>query len=187
MGSMEIRARLRVRTDANAGKFCNSGDVNDPDRDAYFCPAGLQEHIAMTTEQNKAVVRRFYAAFEANDEAAMKETLAPNLVAYTHGAPAPQSREMMLQSISMWNAAFGETRFTIEEQIAEGDSVASRVTMRSVHNLGEFQGVRPTGRQIVSTSVTIERISDGKIVERRVISDWLHMLQQLGIVPAAAG
>jgi predicted ester cyclase len=137
----------------------------------------------MSIEQNKAIVRRFFESFEASDEAAMKAVLSPDLVAYTHGAPGPQTREAMLQGIKMWQTAFSGTRFEIEEQIAEGDSVASRMTMRSVHDLGDFQGLPPTGKQIEVSSVTIERIKDGKIVERRVISDWLGMMQQLGLIP----
>ncbi len=137
----------------------------------------------MTTEQNKAIVRRFFEAFAANDEAALTEVLAPDLVAYSHGAPGPQSREVHLQGIRMWNAAFGDTHFTIHEQIAEGDQVATRVSMRSVHSRGDFQGLPPTGKEVTSDSVTIERIRDGKIVERRVTHDWLGILQQLGLVP----
>ena len=137
----------------------------------------------MTAEQNKAIVRRFFEAFAADDEAALKEVLAPDLVAYSHGAPGPQSREVHLQGIRMWNAAFGDTQFAIEEQIAEGDRVATRVTMRSVHNRGTFQGLPPSGKQIESRAVTIERIRDGKIVERRVTHDWLGIMQQLGLLP----
>jgi len=137
----------------------------------------------MTTEQNKAIVRRFFEAFEANDEAAMKEVLAPDLVAYTHGAPGPQTREAMLQGISWWNATFSGSHFTFEEQIAEGDKVATHVTMRAIHSLGDFQGLPPSGKQVVMRSVTIERIKDGKIVERRVIGGWLDMMQQLGLIP----
>jgi len=136
----------------------------------------------MTAEQNKAIVRRFYEAFEANDEGALKELLAPDLVAYSHGAPGPQNREVHLQGISGWNAAF-ETDFTIEDQIAEGDSVATRVTMRAVHNRGEFQGLPPSGKQIVVGGISLERIKDGTIVERRVSGDWLGMMQQLGLIP----
>lgn len=138
---------------------------------------------ATTTERNKDVVRRFFEAFAANDGAALNEVLAPDLVAYSHGAPGPQTREVHLQGIRMWNAAFGDTHFTIHEQIAEGDKVASRVTMRSVHNRGDFQGLPPTGKEITSDSVTIERVRDSKIVERRVIHGWLELLQQLGLVP----
>ena len=142
----------------------------------------------MTTPeaQNKSIVRRFFDAFEADDEAALNEVLAPDLVAYSHGRPGPQNREEHVQGIRMWNAAFRETRFMIEEQIAEEDKVASRMTMRSVHSGGDFMGLAPTGRQVVTSAVTIERIQDGKIVERRAISDWSAMMQQLGPVPAPA-
>ncbi len=139
---------------------------------------------AATTEQNKALVRRFFEAFEADDEAALNEVLAPDLVAYSHGAPGPQSRQVHLQGIRMWNAAFGDTRFTIHEQIAEGDVVATRVSMRSVHSRGAFQGLPPTGKEVTSDSVTIARIRDGQIVERRVTMDWLGLMQQLGLLPA---
>ena len=82
----------------------------------------------------------------------------------------------------MWNAAF-ETRFAVEEKIAEGDKVSTRVTMRAIHSRGAFQDLPPSGKEIVVGGITIERIKDGKIVERRVSSDWLGMLQQLGLVP----
>ena len=137
----------------------------------------------MSSEQNKALVRQFFTAFEANDQAALKDVLAPDLVAYSHGAPGSQSREVHLQGIAMWNAAFNETRFTIEEQIAEGDTVATRSTMRSVHSGGDFQGLPPTGKQIEISGITIERIENGKIVERRVSGDWLGIMQQLGLIP----
>ena len=137
----------------------------------------------MTTEQNKAVARRFYEAFEANDEGALNDMLAPELVAYSHNDPAPQNRDVHVQGILWWNRVFSDTRFAIEEQIAEGDKVATRVTMRSIHNKGEFQGLPPSGKQIEIGGTSIERIKDGKIVERRVSSDWLGMMQQLGLIP----
>ena len=139
----------------------------------------------MSTEQNKVIVRRFFEAFNANDQAALKDVLASDLVAYSHAAPGPHNREVHLQGISMWNAAF-ETHFTIDEQIAEGDKVATRVTMRAIHNGGEFQGLPPTGKQVEIGGTTIERIKDGKIVERRVSSDWYGLMQQLGLIPAPA-
>lgn len=137
----------------------------------------------MSTEQNKAIVRRFFAAFEADDQAALNEVLAPDLVAYSHYTPGSQNRETHVQGIRWWNAAFGDTRFTIDEQIAEGDKVATRVTMRAVHNRSDFQGLPPTGKEVENVGVTIERIKDGKIVERRVSADWLGMMQQLGLIP----
>ena len=135
----------------------------------------------MTTE-NRAVVRRFYEAFGANDEAALTQLLAPDLVAHSHSAPVPQDRATHLQGIRGWNAAF-ETRFAIDEQIAEGDKVATRVTMHATHSRGDFQGLAPTGKQTVSEGISIERLKDGKIVERQVVSDWWSLMQQLGLIP----
>ena len=137
----------------------------------------------MSLEANKAVVRRFFEAFEANDEAAMKAVLSPDLVAYTHGGPGPQTREEMLQGIRMWNNTFSDTHFEILEQIAGGDTVASRMVFHSTHSKAEFQGLPPTGKQIEMEGMTLERIKDGKIVERRVFNDWLVAMQQLGLVP----
>jgi predicted ester cyclase len=145
-----------------------------------------KESIAVTSEDNKALVRRLYQAFEADDEATLNTLLAPNLVAYSHHAPGPQNREQHVQGIRFWNASFGNTRFAIQEQVAEGNKVATRVIMRSVHSRGEFQGLAPTGRQIAVSGITIETIEGGLILERRVETDWLAMLQQLGLMPAAA-
>ena len=139
----------------------------------------------MTTHeaQNKAIVRRFFEAFSANDQSTMKEVLASDLVAYTHGDPNPASRDSMLQTINDWNAAF-ETHFTIEEQIAEGNKVATHLTTRAIHNGGEYMGLPPTGKQAEVSGISIERIKDGKIVERQVSSDWHGMMQQLGLIPS---
>lgn len=139
----------------------------------------------MDTEQNKAVVRRFYEAFTADDEAALREVLAPDLVAYSHGAPGPQPRDVHVQGIRGWNASF-ETHFTVDEQIAEGSTIATIVTMRAVHNRGPFQGIAPTGKTAELTSATVERVEGGKIVERRVYSDFQWLMQELGLAPAAA-
>jgi predicted ester cyclase len=132
--------------------------------------------------QNKAVLRRFYEAFSANDEDAMKNVLAPELVAYTHGEPNPKNRDSMLQTIRDWNAIF-ETHFIIEEQVAEGDKVATRLTTRAIHNGGEYMGVPPTGKKAEVSGISIETIRNGKIVERQVSSDWHGMMQQLGLLP----
>lgn len=138
----------------------------------------------MSHEQNKAVVRRFYEAFGNSDFAALEDVLAPDLEAYFHSATTPQSREEMLQGIRMWFEAFTDSHYTIDEQVAEGDSVATRVTFQSTHSLGEFMGLPPTGKQITVKGITVERIKDGRIVERRISYDQMGIMQQLGLVPA---
>jgi steroid delta-isomerase-like uncharacterized protein len=136
----------------------------------------------MTSEQNKAIVRRFYKAFEDNDMDTLKELLAPDFVAYN---PDPQNREVHLQGIRAWHMAFSANQFEILDQIAEGDTVATRVDLHSIHSEAVFQGVPPSGKRINFGGITIERIKDGKIVERLVQTDKLDFMKQLGLIPTA--
>jgi len=142
----------------------------------------MQEKFAMTTEKNKAIVRRFYEAFEADNEAAMKEVLAPDMLANTLGVHGTQNREGMLQGIRMWNATFSDTHFEILEQVAEGDIVVTRLVFHTTHSKAEFRGVAPTGKTCESASVSVERIKDGEIVERQTYGDQSSMWEQLGLV-----
>lgn len=134
----------------------------------------------MTIEENKAIVRRFYKAFEADDLTALDEVLAPELVAYNLQL---QNRNEHLQGIRGWNAIFSDSRFEILGQVAEGDTVATHVLMRCVHSKASFRGVPPSGKKIEIPAVSLERIKDGRIMERHVYSDRLGMLQQLGLIP----
>ena len=136
----------------------------------------------MTSEQNKAIPRSFFKAFQTNDEAAMKEVLAPDFVGNHAGSPDPMNREALLQTIGMFSAAFSDQEYTIEDQIAEGDRVATRVTWRATHS-GDFQGLAPTGKRIEMSGIAIERIKDGRIVERWLNHDQMGLMQQLGLVP----
>ena len=138
----------------------------------------------MSNEEIKAIVRRFFEAFEANDRATLKELLAPDLVAYLPGDPDQLSREAHLEIIRRWNTAFSDLHFTIEQQNAEGDTVATRTTLRGVHSRGDFLGLPPTGKQIALSVMTMERITDGQIAERRVVLDVFGLMQQLGAMPA---
>jgi predicted ester cyclase len=72
---------------------------------------------------------------------------------------------------------------TVQDQIAEGDKVVTRVTIRGTHQ-GEIDEFGPpTGRQIVVKGITISRIEGGKIVEDWDSYDNLSVMQQLGLVP----
>jgi predicted ester cyclase len=111
----------------------------------------------------------------------MKEVLAPDMVANTLGVHGTQNRQEMLQGIRMWNATFNDTRFEILEQVAEGDTVVTRVVFHTTHSKAEFRGVAPTGKTCESPAVTIERLKDGKIVVRQTYGDQSSMWEQLGL------
>jgi predicted ester cyclase len=134
----------------------------------------------MATEENKALVRRFFQAFAANDKATLHAILAPDLAAHLPGDAHPVGREGFLEIVQAWNTAFGSLQFTIEEQIAEGDAVATRVLLQGVHDGGAFLDLPPRGGSITVRVLATERIRKGRIVERWVVLDLLDLVQQLG-------
>lgn len=79
-------------------------------------------------------------------------------------------------------AAFPDLRYTVEDQIAEGDQVVTRWTARGTHQ-GAFAGIPATGRSGTISGVTTDRIVDGQSVECWTSLDELGLLQQLGVVP----
>lgn len=89
-----------------------------------------------------------------------------------------ESKEIM----KMFNIAFPDLKFTIKDQIAEGDRVVSRVTTEGTHK-GEFQGVAPTGKKVRSSVIAINRIVDNKIAKRWTELDNFGIVQQIGAIP----
>ena len=170
---------IRARTDAVAGEFCNNEVV--PGINRYLKTEFEKENFTMSTEQNKAIARRFLEAFESNNQSAFNEVLLPDLVAHTHMG-GPVNREAMLQGITAFHSAFSDVHVTQEDLIAEGDRVATRSTTRAIHT-GNFQGAPPTGKQVAFRTMSVERIRDGKIVERWVNTDFMALMQQLGLIP----
>lgn len=136
----------------------------------------------MTTEQNKALVRRNYEASDQNDLTTFSEQLAPDVVVHLTGMPGPLNREALLQMMNVFFSALTERQHVFEDQIAEGDKVATRVTFHGLHT-GEFEGMPATGKQIVVPQMAIHRIRDSKIVEVWISDDQMGMMQQLGLIP----
>ena len=94
-------------------------------------------------------------------------------------------REGLRQWLAGWITAFPDVGWTIEEQIADDDRVWSRSTWRGT-NQGSFLGILPTGKKITVAAWTIDRFTDGKIAESRIIMDTFGMMQQLGVISAPA-
>jgi predicted ester cyclase len=72
---------------------------------------------------------------------------------------------------------------TVEDVVAEGDKVLTRVTLRGTHRREIEEFGPPTGRRIEMKGLSISRIEGGKIVEDWDSYDNLSVMQQLGLVP----
>jgi steroid delta-isomerase-like uncharacterized protein len=140
----------------------------------------------MSSEQNKAIVRRAFEEPWKGNLAVVDELVAGDYVGHDPASPEPlRGPAGVKEFISTYRAAFPDARITVKQQLAEGDLVATRWAGRGTHE-GELQGIRPTGRQVTVSGVTISRLSGGKIVEEFQNWDTLGMLQQLGAIPELA-
>lgn len=135
------------------------------------------------SEENKAIVRRFYEEVWNNGNlAAVDEIFSRDLVAHDPAAPGgSHDREAAKQWFAMVRAAFPDIQFTIEDMIAEGDKVATR-TLASATHRGEFMGVPPTNKQATAPELGVWRISAGKVEESWINWDALGWMQQLGVI-----
>jgi steroid delta-isomerase-like uncharacterized protein len=139
----------------------------------------------MSPEENKAVVRRFVeVVFNQGNLAAVDRFLAAD---YRDANALPgqePGREGAKRAFTLYRAVFPDLRYTIEEMIAEGDTVVTRVTFRGTHR-GAFLGIPPTNRQVSIPAVHITRLVEGTIREHWSLMDDLGLMQQLGVVPTA--
>ena len=146
----------------------------------------------MSNQINKALVRRAYEdGMNERNLAIIDEVFAPDYVAHFPGVPPVRGVEAAKEVIGSFLAAFPDIVFTIEDQIAEGDRVATRWTAKGTH-LGEFRGfppkthgISPTGNPVTFSATDIYRIVDGRIVEEWNTLEQLDVVQQLGAIPSS--
>jgi serine phosphatase RsbU (regulator of sigma subunit)/ketosteroid isomerase-like protein len=116
-------------------------------------------------EENKALVRRFMEARAKADLNAIEEMMAPNFISHGFIPGQQPGREGLKRWIAEIAATFSNRRRFIEDQVAEGDKVVTRYTLRATHDRKELMGVAPTGREVSYKAIVIHRISGGKIAE----------------------
>ena len=136
----------------------------------------------MSTDENKAIVRRNYETADKNDLTTFSEQLAPDVAVHLPGMPAPLNREAVIQMMNVMFSGLTQRQHVFEDQIAEGDKVVTRLTLHAVHT-GEFQGMPATGKQIAVQQMAIHCIRDSKIAEVWISSDDIGMIKQLGLMP----
>ena len=127
----------------------------------------------MSLEENKALVRRFLEEQAKGNLDVIDELLSPDFVDRSLVPGQGPTREDFKRSIAEILDAFSIISFTIEEQIAEGDTVVTKYTERSVIR-GEWFGMPPTGTEENFQGIYIHRISDGKIIEEWSQANTLH-------------
>jgi steroid delta-isomerase-like uncharacterized protein len=139
----------------------------------------------MSQEENKAVVRRFFAALDDQDVDTVGDLLASDYRLHFDGNPE-MDRGAGIGFFSAFLAAFPDISHQVQDQLAEGDRVATRILVRGTHQK-EMMGIPATGNEIAISAINMVRVDDGKIAEHWVNSDSLGMMMQLGVVPPPGG
>ncbi len=141
------------------------------------------------TEDNKALVRRFFEEFCNQRKMNIGEELFyPNHLYHDSASPwVGPGAEGMRQLISTYTNAFPDAHWSVDEMLATGDTVVTRWTGKGTHR-GELLGFSPTDKYVVVPGIWIHRVSGSKISESWNSWDTLGMFQQLGILkPLAQG
>jgi steroid delta-isomerase-like uncharacterized protein len=136
----------------------------------------------MSTETNKAIVRRLFEELMKGNVSVANELIVTDYAQHSvfH---IPNGREGFKQFFLAFAMAVPDAQFVIEDVIAEGDKVVTRLTVTGTQT-GPLQGIPPTGKKFSMKGIDIFRVVDGKIVEHWDAVDQLGMLQQLGAIPA---
>ena len=136
----------------------------------------------MSAEQNKALVRRLFEAVSRGNLDVADELLAPDFVDHDILPGEEVGIEGFKRAVAEERASSSDLHFSIEEQIAQGDKVVTRVIGSGTHDQKEYRGIAPAGRRITVETITINRVVEGKIVEARHTANtaglWERRLEQ---------
>ena len=115
------------------------------------------------------------------DLSAADSAFAPSCVIHLTGIPEPISGIRALkETVQGFLTAFPDLHFTIEDQFVMADRVAIRWRARGTH-LRPLGPLPATGRTMEIDGVIMDRVENGKVVERWEQFDQTRMLQQLGV------
>lgn len=136
----------------------------------------------MSTETNKATVRRYYEeVHNQGKREVLKEIAAEDNVEHNPFPGHGQGLTGFYQRVDMLQTAF-TMNFTLEDMIAEGDKVVVRWTNHNVHH-GPFMGIPATGKSAIASGIDIWLLRNGKLAEHWDVVDIFSILQQLGVLP----
>ena len=134
----------------------------------------------------KMIVKRLFEEPWKGNFDVIDEFVAPNYVGYDPAEPEPiRGPAGARENIEKYLAGFPGGGITVDDQIVDGDKVATRWTGRGTQT-GEIAGIAPTGKEVTISGLTISRLEGDMVVEEWTTWDTLGMLIQLGAIPEPA-
>lgn len=137
----------------------------------------------MNPEETRALVARFMdELWTKRNMAVIDELIAEDWVWHNPPPASPGNRDTFREVAEHNFEALEDTGIEIEQCVVEGDKVATKC-LYSGRCTGQFAGVPAAGKQVSIGVMSIDRIEDGKCMERWDIPDSLGAMQQVGAFP----
>lgn len=133
------------------------------------------------TAHTRDVATRFFEACNTHDLDRIMGFFHPDIVHHARLSDYPKEGIAFVYELTL--QAFPDLRWTIVEMIAEGDRVATLIRYDGTHS-GDYLGVSNTGKKVDFFSINIARVVGDQFIEHRGVLDELHLLTQIGALPA---
>ena len=135
----------------------------------------------MLLEENRALAHRLFELHDEGDLGLLDAVVSVDCIFHMpKSAEDTKGLGQLKAHIAETRMAFPDIEHIITDTVAEGDTVAVRLTVRGTQK-GEYGGFAPTGEQVEFTVMNFLRVSGGKIVEGWCEWDFLGFMQQLGM------
>jgi steroid delta-isomerase-like uncharacterized protein len=136
----------------------------------------------MTLEENKKFMSNFIEeVINKKNLDAADDLVAADFIAHLPFPGQGPGREGLKFAINAMLTGFPDMNWTVQEQIAEGETVVTRFTWTGTHD-GAFMGIPPTNKKVEVWGVVIDVVRDGLFAESRIIMDTVGLLQQVGVM-----
>jgi steroid delta-isomerase-like uncharacterized protein len=135
------------------------------------------------------VAAKFVEAFNAHDEARLRELNSENAVFEAPGDVRVEGREAATQYAMAWLNAFPDARLNVHNELVSGDWVVQEFTFEGTHEgtLSSPAGEIPaTGKRLNGRGVQLVRIEGDAAAETKLYFDQVQVMTQLGLMPEMA-
>ncbi len=136
----------------------------------------------MSEKENIQFAEQAMAAFNAHDLDRYLQGIDDSYVGESETMPGPiRGREGVRQTIDILLKAFPDLRVEVEQILASGDHVVTRVHLTGTHK-GNFAGIGPTNKSVSWRACNVVEVRNGKAVRGKVYADNASLFQQLGVL-----
>jgi predicted ester cyclase len=137
----------------------------------------------MSEAENKLLVRRFIEEIiNTGDTSRLHEFIAAEFREQNDPSGRIAGIDGCREHINAVRTTYPDLHLIIEEQVAEGDLVATRLTMTGTHRGGWPPGAKPTNKPVRIAAVNIDRVREGRIVEHGGAANELAAFMAIGLI-----